>query len=102
MKNGTRSSELSRRQFLKLAGPGALALAVLAGCVPVAPQAPAESSAGESGSAPAPPESVTLELLTWGGGTDAAAFEELGGMYKKANPNVTTTVVSVAGGGDEL
>ena len=104
--NDDKPKKLSRRQFLKMSGVGVTGV-VLASCAPIVVQQESESSgsdssASESESSAPVTEPITLELLTWGGGTDAAAFEELGNMYKDINSNVTVSVLSVAGGGDEL
>lgn len=83
-------AKLSRRQFLMVAGQGAVGLALLASCVPVA-QPPAQAPAA----APAA-EAVTLDFLAWGDPADIEAWDKLSAMYMEQNPNVTVRVTSVA------
>lgn len=99
LKGNNRPSKLSRRQFLTLSGQSAVALAVLAGCVPIAPATPAPSSGAESNEASSAPavEPITLDFLSWPG-NDPVAYEELAKSYKDMKSNVTVNILTVAGG----
>jgi multiple sugar transport system substrate-binding protein len=79
----TRSSYLSRRAFLQLAGGSALAVTALAACAPVgAPQA------GAGGEAAAPDETVNLTVMAFGQ-PDQPAFQALAEAYMARAANVT-------------
>jgi multiple sugar transport system substrate-binding protein len=97
------TNKLSRRQFLKIGGQGAFAMAVLAGCAPIAPQAPAPAQSGSSsGPAPAaaPAEPVTLDFLAWGDTADIPAWDKFKELYEAENGNVTINITAVADPGN--
>ncbi|MEM7033564.1 MAG: extracellular solute-binding protein [Chloroflexota bacterium] len=86
------TKKFSRRQFLQLSST-AVAGTILASCAAVPQQAGSASSMdGASGS-----EAVELEFFSWGG-NDPTAYEQLVGMYKDNNPNVTVNISSAPGG----
>ena len=87
-------SNVSRRQFLVLAG-GTLAGAALAACVAPAP-APQAASAPEGAAAPAA-EAVELSWwIVWGEGVWGQACDKISELHMSKNPNVTVATVKGA------
>ena len=78
----SKNKNISRRQFLILAGSSGAAL-VLASC------------GGAGGGGGASDEPITLEFLSWGG--DEVAYEPLKAKYQEANPNVTVNLTPTPG-----
>jgi multiple sugar transport system substrate-binding protein len=103
MADKSANNKLSRRQFLKIGGQGAFALAVLAGCAPIAPQAPApvqESSSSSAGAAAPAAEPIELDFLAWGDTADIPAWDKFKELYEAENENVTINITAVADPGN--
>jgi len=92
------TKQMSRRQFLTLAGSTGAAMALLAAC-PAPSPAPAGDGGGAAGGSADP---ITLEFLAWGDIADNPAWETLTDMFLENNDGVEVNITGVADPGNNF